>query len=73
MNGRADRTLAQSRLNEFLRAIKDARLDALDALRDDEYRVFISIGCDIFGMEAARISLAEWLASIADADQDQAA
>ena len=58
--------MIDSRLNEFVRGLKDLRADALDGLTDREYAVFVSLGCDIFGHEAARLHLGDWLRELAE-------
>lgn len=53
--------MTTGRLTEFLVALKDLRLDALDELRDDEFGIFVDIGCEIFGLDAARLAVGEAL------------
>lgn len=54
-------------LQEAIVALRDVVIDARDALGDREYETFVSIGCDVLGLEAARLLFGELAREIRDA------
>ena len=60
-------------LQEHVAAMKRDRLAALDDLSDIEYQALVSIACDEWGHEAARVHLGRWLRDLGIDDDERAA
>jgi hypothetical protein len=62
----------ESPLAEATRALKDARLDAIDTLDERQWRAFISTALDVFGADGARLAVADFARELADDQADAA-